>query len=283
MTESWQYPVSDPLFVDLWTRGLAEENRDKPTALGTPFRFSDALNCGRRMTFDALGVDKSDPIDPAGIHVTTLGTWIHEQVQTAIGKKYPGAEFELASGNDLISGSCDGVTLVGGYEGKGKMLLELKTTGGFGFDKAVGLNRKAYAQKSPEGPRPSAIAQAGLNAIFHECETVVIMYIAMEAVSKGLASKIGFSMYDRFTAEWHIPRDVWEPLALAELARIQVLADNLPEIPDGMAFDDKKWDWVPISPNDARRHWSCDYCPHLTTCIAHEAGIDILPSGIEEK
>ena len=274
-------PVSDPIFVTLWSEQLQKRNHDKPTALGTPFRFSDALNCPRRMVFDALGVPKSDPIDPAGLHVTTIGSWIHEQVQEAIGRKFPGARFELASGDETVSGSCDGLTYVGGVVGsKGKVLLELKTVGGFAFDKAVGVNRKAYKRGSPEGPRPSAIVQAGLNAIFHEADTVVVMYLAMEAISKQLADRVGFNQYDRFSAEWHIPREVWEPLAREELARIKALEACLdPEdrvIPGGMAFDDKTWEWKPISPNDSRPHWSCSYCAHVTTCIAHEAGVDVI-------
>jgi hypothetical protein len=48
-------------------------------------------------------------------------------------------------------------------------------------------------------------------------------------------------------------------------------------IPPGDYFDDEKWEWEQISPTDSRRKWVCDYCPHFTTCVAYEAGIDIAP------
>lgn len=277
MTQSWMQPVAEPLFVHLWTEELAAKDHSKPTALGTRFRYSSALNCSRRLVFDALEVPQSDPIDPAGIHVTTMGTIIHEKVQEAIGRKYPGAKFEVVSGNEIVSGSADGVAMVGGSYPE-KMLLELKTVGGFAFNKAIGVS--GYKRTAPEGPRPSAIVQAGLNALHNDCQTVVVMYIAMEALSKQRAETLGFSMYDRFTAEWHIPEDVWRPLAEAEMRRLEFLAGYADErlVPPGSYFDDKKFEWeFGISPNDNRPKWTCSYCPHLTTCKAHEEGVDVLP------
>jgi hypothetical protein len=282
---SWKQPVREVLFTDSWARELQLVDHDKPTAMGTPFRYSGALNCSRRMIFDALKIEKTDPIDPAGLHVTTMGTYIHEQVQAAIGRRYPGARFEVKSQLGTTSGSADGVvdedtiTAVIPWGGN-SCLYELKSVGGFAFDKAVGLNRKAYKATNPEGPRPSAVVQAGLNALANNCETVVIGYIGMESVSKGLAEKLDLGPFERFLAEWHIPREVWAPMAEAELRRISRLTDWLyeKEIPEGDAFDDKKYEWMPVSPNDARQHWTCTYCPHLTTCFAHEAGIDVLPA-----
>lgn len=279
--ESWIYPVSEQLFTDSWARELAEKNTDKPKAFDTMFRYSDAMNCSRRLVFDALGVKKSDPIDPAGLHVTTLGTYIHERVQECIERRYPGAKAEIKSSLELTSGSADEVvgssviTAVIPWEG-GDCLYELKSIGGFGFDKAVGLNRKGYKLGSPEGPRISAIVQGGLNALANGCETLVVGYIAMEAVSKGLAEKVGFGEYDRFTAEWHIPREVWEPLALAEQARLERLADYVAarELPPGDAYE--KGSWIDISPLDVRPFWSCQYCPHMTTCKASLDGVAVL-------
>ena len=97
MTEHWMYPVSQPILTTLWTEGLMEKDHDKPTAMGTAFRYSNAMNCSRRLVLDALGVTPSDPMDPAGIHVTTIGTWIHEQMQAAAEERFPGAQFEVKS------------------------------------------------------------------------------------------------------------------------------------------------------------------------------------------
>ena len=276
MTDHWAYPVSSPLFSDLWIRQIEKQDHRKPTALGTPFRFSDALKCPRALAFTAMGVDESDPIDAAGLHVTTIGTWLHEKVQEAIGKKYPGAKFELASGNDSISGSCDGLVNPGGFEG-GLMLLEIKSVSNFPFNKAIGVQGMGYRAKrvSPEGPSRSHLVQTALNAYFHDAETCVLIYVAKEAMSANVADRLGFSTYDRFLAEWHIPRDVWLPLAVEELARVEEIKLRLPEIPNGLGWDDKKG-WVSTSPHDSSPHYACGFCNFRTTCAAYEAGVDVL-------
>lgn len=286
MTEHWQHPVTQPLLTTLWTERLMEDNRDKPTAMGTAFRYSNAMNCSRRITLDALGARPSDPIDPAGIHVTTIGTWIHEQMQAAVGAKYPGATFEVKSSvKDVVSGSADGVldisSVIVTWAG-GKISWEIKSIGGFGFKKAVGMAGRGYKRGSPEGPRIGAIVQAALNAAGNDCDTVIVSYISLEAISKQAAQVVGFGEFDRFTAEWHIPRDIWEPLAEAEVARIAYLDEHYVKpslagdivLPPGDAYEGE---WERISPNDARRHWSCEYCPHLSTCLGVEAGALDLP------
>ena len=279
MPESWVHPVSNPLFSDLWVKKMEQEDHRKPTALGTPFRFSDALKCPRALAFTALGVSESDPMDAAGLHVTSIGTWLHEQIQEAIGLKYPGAKFELASGNDFISGSCDGLTAVGGYEGeKGLMLLEIKSVSNYPFNKAIGLSGMGWKAKriDPDGPSQSHIVQTALNAYFHEADTCVLIYVAKEAMSANVADRVGFGLYDRFLAEWHIPKDVWLPLAEEEIARVGVVQARLPEIPNGMGWDDKKG-WVSTNPYDNSPHYACGFCNFRTTCKAYTDGVDVLP------
>ena len=285
MTEHWQHPVSNPILTTVWTETLLARDHQKPTAMGTRFRYSNAMNCSRRLVFDALGVRESDPIDPAGIHVTTIGTWIHEQMQAAVAAKYPGATFEVKSSiKDLVSGSADGVidvaSVIVTWNG-GKISWEIKSIGGFGFKKAIGMAGRGYKRGMPEGPRIGAIAQCALNAKGNDCDTCIVSYISLEAVSKQAAQVVGLSEFDRFTAEWHIPREVWEPLADAEIARLDYLDDYYVSsnpgkaFPHGDAYEDGEW--RQISPNDARRHWSCEYCPHLNTCLAVEDGALDLP------
>ena len=278
MPEFWKQPVSTPLFSDIWTRQMEKEDHRKPTALGTPFRFSDALKCPRALAFTALGAQESDPIDAAGLHVTSIGTWLHEQIQEAIGTKYPGAKFELAAGNDFISGSCDGLVNPGGQEGaRAPMLLEIKSVSNYPFMKAIGVSGRGYRAKrnDPEGPSRAHLVQTALNAHFHDAETCVLIYVAKEAMSANVADRLGFGMYDRFLAEWQVPREVWEPLAAEELARVATVRSYLPEIPNGMGWDDKKG-WVSTSPHDASPHYACGFCNFRSTCAAYEAGVEVL-------
>jgi hypothetical protein len=188
-------------------------------------------------------------------------------------RRYPGrCEFEVPSQVGLISGSADALVTL-----DRRIVYELKFTGGYAFDKAIGVNRKSYKSQSPEGPRPSAIAQAGLNAIGLGADEVRVGYVAREAISKQLGDKLNLSQFDRICAEWVIPEEVWRPLAESEIARVEAIAEivRAEEVPDGDAWDEKAEGWISINPNDARPHWSCLYCPWSTACVAFEAGIDI--------
>ena len=278
---SWQYPVNEMVLTDVWSRQLADEDHSKPTACGTKFRYSAALNCSRKLVFDALGVPESDPIDPAGVHVTTIGTWLHTQMQDAVAKKYPGSQFEIKSQVGVTSGSSDGVigeSVIVHWDG-GDISWEIKSVSNYPFHKAIGLQGMGYKAKrvSPAGPDIKHVVQAGLNALGNGCDTVVISYIAKEAISKPVAERIGFSMYERFCAEWHVGKEVWLPLVEAEVARLDMLNGfaDLGYIPQGDAYDDDGW--VEITPTSTRPHYTCGYCSHRTTCIAYEAGIDIRP------
>jgi hypothetical protein len=273
MTQSWQYPV-EPKYVQCSTELLMDEDHDKPIAMGTKFRFSDALACPRKMVFNALGVEVTEPIDAPGVHVTNLGTILHEQVQAGIKAKYPDAEFELKGQVGPTSGSCDGV--VTEKDGT-RVLLELKTKGGFAFKKAIGVN--GYKRKGPEGPAPSAIVQAGLNARAHNCSVVVIMYMATEGVSKNAARVLGLSDNDRFLAEWRLEETEWGPMVDAELVRLEFLerAVKSKYIPQGEMFDDAKWEWVNVAPKDSYEPWVCTYCSFRTACVNYEAGLEVLP------
>jgi hypothetical protein len=270
---TWKYP-SEPRFVQAWTTELLAEDHNKPIAGNTPFRHSSALSCSRRQVFSALGLQPTEPFDAAATHVTTLGTLIHEHLQDAIGRRYPGARFEVVSTVGQTSGSADAVIELPDR----RVLWELKTVGAFAFDRAIGLNRKGYRRVPPKGPRPSAICQAAINAIGHDCNEVVVAYLAMEAVSKQLAEKVGLSQLDRIMAEWVVPPDVWRPMATAELDRLDKLAAAVErrEVPEGDAYDEERDEWVPISPLQDRRHWSCDYCPYTSACIAHESGVEVI-------
>lgn len=270
---TWKYPGT-PRFVQAWTTELLAEDHDKPIAANTLFRHSSSLACSRRQVFSALGVEATEPFDAAATHVTTLGTLIHERVQDAIGRLWPSAKFEVVSTVGHTSGSADAVIELPDR----RVLFELKTVGAFAFDRAIGLSRKGYKRVPPHGPRSSAICQAGINAIGHDCNEVVVAYLAMEAVSKQLADKVGLGQLDRIMAEWVIPVDVWRPMAIAELDRLDKLAGYVErrEIPEGDAYDEDKDEWVPISPLQQRRHWSCDYCPFTSACIAHESGVEVV-------
>lgn len=279
----WKTPVA-PLFTDSLLRELVQQDEDrgpKPTAFDTPLRYSSAGDCSRALSYQALGIPVSNKFDVPSIWVTHLGTQIHEWVQDAISRRYPGATFENKSQVEhLTSGHADGVfeqtvitAIIPEWEG-GKVLYELKTMGGFSFEKSIGLKKQKRILENPEGPRRTAILQAALNAYVNDCDTIVIGHISLEGISKGVAKAAGLDDYGRVLAEWQIPKDVWLPLAQNEIARMQkiVAMTKLDQLA-GRIIPDDNGESLPIDPEATRPYWKCDYCSYKDLCVADGSGI----------
>lgn len=286
--------LSTPVITDSLIREWHEKSQiKKPTALGTDFRYSSAFGCERQQAYAALGADPSEPMDEAGAWLTGLGTLIHEHVQEAISRRFPSAEFEVASGNGTVSGSCDAIISIhdiGSHYGGTHVLWELKTMGSYGFDKQVGWNRSKVFLTEPEGPAKKAVVQAGMNALGIEgmrpgvrIETLFLGSMTFEALSKQKAGRMDIEGVNRFLAEFTVPRDEWEPVAQEELRRMASIAEDLGQgyIPDRRALDDNGYD---ISLNPANgRSWQCEYCSFQSLCIEDGPGIiRVLESVVSE-
>jgi hypothetical protein len=275
-------PSDNPTFTHLLAAEMWERSQvPKPTALGTPLRYSSSFACARQQGYYAFDIEPTEPMDEAGAWVTGIGTIIHEAAQEAILKAYPAAEFEVASGTNYISGSCDALIPLGQAtpEGATHILWELKTMGTYSFDKQVGWNRMRGEWKYPEGPALKAIAQAGMNALGIEAtregvriEDVVMGSVTFEALSITKADKMDVKDYNRFLAEFWIPRDTWEPLAISELKRAEGIFKDVEQglLPDRVARDDEG---AQITLNPSGRAWQCDYCSFKTICDADGDGV----------
>jgi len=277
-------PVSKPVITHL----LAKEWWDKaqvpkPTALGTPLRYSSAYACARQQSYAAFEAQPTEPVDEAGAWVMGVGTLIHEALQESIGFIYPNAIFEMPTAQgDYLSGSCDAFIPAAdfGTNGKvfGNVLYELKTMGTFTFDKQVGWNRMRGEFKYPEGPAQKAIAQAGLNALGVEqrlgetISYVVLGSITFEALSVQKADKMGVDGYNRVMAEFWVPREQWEPLAKSELERMEALGELVTNGYLGAreARDDEGNTTI-LDP--LGRDWQCAYCSFRTVCKQDGSGI----------
>lgn len=279
----WKIPVA-PVFTDSLLRELVKENEEKgpkPTAFDTPLRYSSAGDCARALSYQALGYEASNTFDAPSVWVTHLGTQIHEWVQDAIGRRFPGATFENKSQvAEMVSGHADGVfdgsvitAVIPDWEGK-RVLYELKTMGGFSFEKSIGLKKQKKILENPEGPRRTALLQAAINAFANDCDTIVVGHISLEGISKGVGRAAGLDDFGRVLAEWHIPYDVWFPLAKDEMARMKkiVAMAKLDQIAGRIIPDDNGVP-LPIDPEAARPYWKCDYCSYKDLCVADGSGI----------
>lgn len=276
MPEHWLWPVSNPEIIDSHVRELAQRERDngpKPKAFDTPFRCSAVGQCSRKLAYSALGVTSDTPTDDAGLSVMDLGNVIHEQLQAAVGRRYPEAQFEVpVEVKGLISGSAD-IYLPDRSE-----VVELKSIGRYGYEEAMGVTHPRAGKQSeraiPGGPKYAHILQAGMYAYGLGAENVTIGYVCKEAFSLTIAERMELTMLDRVMAEWHVPHNVWLPMVQAELARLKEinLFVNAETVPDRQGLDDYG-QRVELDPDALPRtpaykvSWMCrGYCPYLTQC-----------------
>jgi hypothetical protein len=150
----------------------------------------------------------------------------------------------------------------------GTICFELKTRGVYGFDKAVGINRKAYALTSPEGPGAATLIQGALNALGANADLLVIGIISMEAISKQLAERVGWNDLSRIMAEWHYERKEWLPWAQREIERMTKIRDTVDKgyLPDGTAVGDE-FQEITLNPLATKPSWQCVYCSYRLRCV----------------
>lgn len=210
-------PDTEPRFiqvlVDEWAK---DHDENKPTALGTKFRHSDAGGCGRAITYTAAGIPASDPMDLSGVWNVGLGSRLHDLWQAALLAKYPGAEIEVKVATQGADGSGH-IDAVIKHEGR-TVAYELKTIGGWGYKASIGL-----AKGDAEGPKTSHLLQAALNGLGCDADEVVVGYLAKEAVSKAIAKSKNLSELERFCCEWTFTRDQYEELGRKEAKRVDGL------------------------------------------------------------
>lgn len=265
MSASWKIPV-EPTVSREYCEAVLTQNHHKPHAFDTTFRYSSVMSCSRSLSYDAAGLEPTDPMDGPSLAIAAQGSLLHEEVQNAYLKKYPDAETEARSQiKDLISGSAD---IFDGSE-----VVEIKTVGGYKFDLSVlGAPRYSRNKGNPKGPSLSHICQGALNAHALGAESVRIVYISREALSVVVAERLHFSSIERFAAEWLIPKDVWEPMAVAEIKRLRLIQGavlNGKTTPRIWADDDGKEKL--IEPENTV--YPCRYCDHYTRCIEDGPGV----------
>lgn len=287
-------PDEQPRFVQVLAEQWAGEADDnKPTALGTPFRHSDAGKCARAISFTAAGIPASDLMDLTGVWNTTLGSLIHLKWQEALLDRYPEADIEVTCRTDGTDGSghIDAVVKVpqdGDIEQIGPyhtIAIELKTIGGYGYKAAVGAARKGTPA---EGPKTEHIMQAALNGMAVDADEVIIAYLSKETISVNVAERFGISELERFCCEWTFTRQQFEPIAIDEAKRVDQILKmvksgklaprHTPEMPKGARIIDPTtgaWtleDEREGTTYDTGSYWGCGYCKYRTVCADTGSG-----------
>lgn len=301
--EGWA-PDPEPIFGPLLVESLKMAKGQRQDKERRYVRPSDAGKCARALSYIAAGAP-SEPMDPSGWWVTSLGTFIHELVGPAVsdffGPENVTLEHEIgtplydADGNRIgVEPFCvevrgEAVPVVSYidlwvHSPKLSLVTDFKSMGGFAYKLAVG------ERGAPEGPKRDHLIQSGIGALIVGAEQVSVTYFAKEAISKAVAERKGFDDYRRFTAEWTVPLDEIrtevedELLRQAAINRLwheeQTLAKRLiPGVPAEIT-DPAKGGWEQYGTTDAGEPylintgttWNCGYCPWQTLCAEHGPG-----------
>lgn len=285
-------PDPEPTFLAGYFDFLAERNAaegERPHAVaGTRFRHSMAGSCSRAIAYHALHVPESNPMDLAGIIVTSNGTAKHDEIQEVLTEQMDPEVFEIEVPCQIEgfdgSGNADGRLEIWDGDDLVKVVLwEHKNVGGYAFKMAIG------ERGAPQGPKQSAITQAALNALALDADEVVITMSTWEAVSVNIAKRKGLSELGRVAAQWTFTHDEWEPIALAEMARVNGILDLLdagtlpsrkmpdPEFPRAATITDPlsgRWELHDEVKGlvDTGSTWACGYCRWQTMCAETPAG-----------
>src|SRR5690606_29709352 len=85
-------PIVQQWYEDYVAAGML----DKAFAIpGSRVRASWAGDCAHKIALHVAGVEESDPMTVADVWRANVGTLIHEPVQAAIEKRYPGSTSEV--------------------------------------------------------------------------------------------------------------------------------------------------------------------------------------------
>lgn len=178
------------------------------------------------------------------------------------------AGIDGAATADLVIMKANGSTTV----------VECKSVVGFKFkQKATKFNGP------PKGPDLSHIIQAAVTAKALDADRVIVLYLALENVSPSLAYRASDDGLGRMAAQWTLSRGMYEPIAEAEIARVNevlatveagVLAERLVPNDDGverLIVNPAKGLWNDVADDgrilDSGKAWQCDYCDFRDRCI----------------
>lgn len=269
----------------LIAQNLAEGPKPMATAEAR-IRHSWAGKCARQIGYFVRG-DVPEPFEAETLWGFAMGHRAHEIVQAAFRARYPeAAEIEVKVGAGAHAGTfdimlrfdtaqpfeVDGVTYLCKV-----VVLELKSTGGFGFSRKV----------REEGPDQGAVLQCSLNGMAVDADLIVIGYLSLDRqvqMANQLYGKRTKRDLDGVWATWAYPKDVYLPWAESEARRMDRIlevvdsgrlpARKVPGMDPGAVIVDPatgRWevrDEEGLNIFSTGTLWVCDYCSFQEQCVA---------------
>ena len=239
-----------------------EEEGPRATALGTPARGSMAGQCSRRIGFEVLDVEETDPITDTTLLAFHVGSALHDMLQASMQAEW---QMQLEYPVDLrplgweISGHADGVYV---DEDGMTVVWELKSKTGYGF-------KLARNSGHPEKHEIAQVAMYSLGVPF--ATQIHLVYVAKESSYGKNAIKAGD------TIEWILNLDEPVPgcdgmtprqIGSAEANRINAIASEVLDdemLPERFIPDYGIVQFVP-APESRDDHWRCRYCTFNAVC-----------------
>lgn len=251
-------PAYDALSVRM-AAARAEEG-PRPTADGTRLRGSMALDCARKVGFQALGIQPTIELGTETLVTFAIGQSYHDQIQESLATAF-GAQLEVMCSyrpGVELSGHADAV-----YELDGSVYaVEIKSMKSYAWDMARDGNK--WDHYGP-GPKREHITQAGIYALSPQ---ILADFVHMIYINKDTGN----------VAEWvlsvHEPLVHWgDPttVTLEVRAELDRLGDLLAGIDEGMmpARDIPGYGRVKGTPPLAGTKdtpWNCRYCGWRDLC-----------------
>jgi hypothetical protein len=236
--------------------------------------------CARKVAYESLGIEKTDPPSTADYWRMGLGSVVHELLEPAIKSwlaKDDSVEIEEEVTVELGEHGYGHVDLVlrTKAEPQQVIVLELKTINGYGYKMSV---------ENGQGPRHSAVLQGSMYAHALGADLLVIGYLSLENIAPNRAEAKGIDDIGRFATEWHFTPDEFVPLAEQEAGRLAAITDQVYATKDPVAIGRRFSHSDPDVPFPAEitdpatgrweyetsygRAWQCRYCDYQTRCVS---------------
>ncbi|MGH9920206.1 MAG: hypothetical protein ACRD6W_15235, partial [Nitrososphaerales archaeon] len=226
--------------------------------------------------YDWFEAEYSEPPTPASVFQAGVGTLVGAAAAEVMIERFGGTAELPSQVNEWLSGSADWAAQ---DTPAGTVVYEHKMKSSYAFNKALGYKR-AFGKASllpTGGPPTEAVAQGAMNALGIEkthgwsVDNLIVGVVSTEIVSVKENQQINVDDAARFSAEWLVPREVWEPAALKEINRLEQFRDTMDVgyMPDRFALDDDGNRSI-LTPGGSS--WQCNYCPYVSLCQSDGEG-----------
>lgn len=282
-----RFPDIIPEFAPIFAAKLmALRDEEGPLEYAHPdarIRHSNAGKCSRNIQYAVQRLEPSNPIDEVTAYTFAIGTLLHEEYQKALQEYCDHKGYKVEIEKKVFVPESYSAGHLDAYidTGTKTITIEVKTINGTGYKSAVGVTKSRSI-----GPRYSALLQGAINARAVDSDELKIVYLPLESISQGVASRSALPNGMRAYAEWTFTRAEYAPFADGEMERFRWIVNAVdrgesvprlipdPELPDRAVVIDASDGTVQGADGKKVRTWHCEYCDYQKLCVKQQAAGD---------